>query len=463
MKENIHVFYSNDLHSKFENWPKITHFMKKQRLLYQEKQEEHYFVDIGDHVDRSHPIAEAFRGEANVQLLNEAKYDVVTIGNNEGITLEYQDLYDLYDQASFQVTVANLCAKEEKQPKWLQSTVTKITDSGLRISFFGLTAPFAPYYEPLGWDIHSPREFLKENIEEIKENSDIIIFLSHLGLAEDESIAEQFPEIDVIIGGHTHHVLKNDYIHNGVLLTAAGKFGSYVGEVHLTWDHGSNELVKKEAFVSETEPMKNDQATAESITQWDALAFRELAKPVATLDQDLTMDWYASTPLMEMLTKHLREWVDADIAMLNAGLILDSLSKGTVTYGDIHSICPHPINPCTVELRGIEIMEIVRGAYDPQLIHLELIGFGFRGKVIGKFIFNGLEIETEIGEDGVERVREVKHDDKPLEMNRIYRFVTADMFNFGQMFPEIVRAENKILHLPEFLRNILADALKKYR
>lgn len=34
-------------------------------------------------MDRSHPLTEATLGKANIELLNDAQVDVVTIGNNE--------------------------------------------------------------------------------------------------------------------------------------------------------------------------------------------------------------------------------------------------------------------------------------------------------------------------------------------------------------------------------------------
>lgn len=57
--------------------------------------------DLGDHVDRFHPISEATFGKANVELLNRLQYDAATIGNNEGITLPHQELDTLYDNAQF--------------------------------------------------------------------------------------------------------------------------------------------------------------------------------------------------------------------------------------------------------------------------------------------------------------------------------------------------------------------------
>ena len=69
-------------------------------------------VDIGDHVDRFHSISEATNGLGNTKLLNEALYDYVTIGNNEGITLAKEHLNRLYDDAGFEVLVANLFEKK---------------------------------------------------------------------------------------------------------------------------------------------------------------------------------------------------------------------------------------------------------------------------------------------------------------------------------------------------------------
>ena len=61
---------------------------------------------------RFHSISEATNGLGNTKLLNEALYDYVTIGNNEGITLAKEHLNRLYDDAGFEVLAANLFEKE---------------------------------------------------------------------------------------------------------------------------------------------------------------------------------------------------------------------------------------------------------------------------------------------------------------------------------------------------------------
>ncbi|GAB2544191.1 bifunctional metallophosphatase/5'-nucleotidase [Gracilibacillus alcaliphilus] len=461
MIEQIHFYYCNDLHSHFEQWPNITHYFKKERDKYKERGEQSFRIDIGDHVDRFHPIAEAFKGKANVDLLNEAGFDFATLGNNEGITLEYQDLFQLYDQADFQVTCANLSPIHGDKPNWLKEYITIETSQRLRVTLFGMTATFNAFYHPLGWNASSPYDYLSANIQTLKQNCDVLILLSHLGLSEDEVIAERYPEVDVIIGGHTHHLLKSGKVVNKSLLTAAGKYGKYVGEVHLTWDHSLNKLTDKQAYTVETEYLDRDADTAYYLEQISKEAESVLNQPVAMISNPLEVDWFKQTPLTQDLTDYLRRWTKADIAMLNAGILIEGLKAGTVTYGDVHRICPHPINPCTVELRGAQLLEVIRGTFQHSLQHLELKGFGFRGKIIGTFLFSGISIDTVIDQDGEERVQQVQIDGKPLDPDRMYILATPDMFTFGNMFPEIVRSKTKHFFLPEFMRDLLANLLKE--
>src|SRR5699024_10690643 len=126
--------------------------------------EDFWIIDIGDHVDRVHPIAEAFMGKANVDLMNRLGYDIVTIGNNEGITLSHDDLYHLYDHAHFDVVCGNLHNVTEEDPEWLQTYVVKSSKSGIKIGFIGLTAPFNAFYELLGWHISDPFHVLDRYI-----------------------------------------------------------------------------------------------------------------------------------------------------------------------------------------------------------------------------------------------------------------------------------------------------------
>src|SRR5690625_4397986 len=129
MLEKIYLYHTNDLHSYFDNWAQVATIVKTKRAEKAEKEEEHLLVDIGDHIDRVHPVTEATLGKANVALLNDLDYDVVTIGNNEGITLSHHQLYHLYDDARFDVVCSNMTSTRGNLPDWLKLQHTVETKS----------------------------------------------------------------------------------------------------------------------------------------------------------------------------------------------------------------------------------------------------------------------------------------------------------------------------------------------
>src|SRR5690606_35495094 len=118
MGETIHIYHTNDMHSHFSNWPRIKNLSSERKRWHEEEGDICLILDIGDHVDRSHPYTEGTAGKGNVELLNDAEYDAVTIGNNVGITLSKEELDDLYVQADFDVVVANLYKPNGERPEW---------------------------------------------------------------------------------------------------------------------------------------------------------------------------------------------------------------------------------------------------------------------------------------------------------------------------------------------------------
>lgn len=461
MQEKLFLYYTSDLHSHFENWPKIVAFLNEKKMERQREGQSFFLLDNGDHIDRVHPISEALLGKGNVTLLNRAAYDVVTIGNNEGITLDHDSLYHLYDDASFFVVCANLHNRIGNNPSWLKATTSVKSISGIKVGIIGLTAPFQAFYDPLDWTIEDPFQALDRELRLLADQSDIIVLLSHLGLNEDERIADQYPMIDVIIGGHSHHLFRHGELINASILTAVGKYGHHVGEIVLTWDHDMHQLVKKEAYATNIDHYPMDAQTERLVATQGIKSEALLNQPIANLTFPLEVDWYKKTNIIEQLTDTLRNWTNADIAMLNAGILLDSLDEGPVTYQDIHRICPHPINPCVITLTGQALLEVIRGVVKKSFMELEVQGFGFRGKVIGRMIFSGIVVNTVIDNDGMEHVASVDFQSEPLDLQKRYRLATADMFTFGQLSPAIARSKSKEFFMPEFIRDLLVQTLMK--
>lgn len=455
MSEIIHLYHTNDLHSHFENWPRIKDFLRLRRELHQEVGEEAVCFDIGDHVDRWHPFTEGTLGKGNIGLLNEAGYQYVTIGNNEGITLPHEALDSLYDTADFKILAANVYQTNGQRPGWAQPYTIHTTVKGTKIALIGLTAFFQKFYTGLGWHLTEPFEELGKQLEFLKEQSDLIVVLSHLGLPNDERMAAEFPEIDIILGAHTHHVLHQGRMVNETLLCCAGKFGMYVGHVEITVDDRKN-AVRKDARLYDTNDLEELPDEREWIENLYNKGRKQLEKKCVVLPKDLKSEWFKPSELSTILCEALREWCKADCAFLNAGLLLEGLKSGEVTAGDIHQILPHPINPCVVELSGSELKEILLQSLNEDWPHIQLKGFGFRGKIMGIIVHDRVDFLR--GKN--DRIRKVLVDGWELNPEHRYKLAIPDMFTFGSFFPQIQRSKDKEYFMPEFLRDIMAWKLK---
>ena len=144
----VKIFHTNDIHSALNNYVKFKGFLNDKRHQYRDNM---IYVDIGDHVDRSHPYTEATLGKGNVDLLNEAGCDVATIGNNEGITLTQEQLAHLYDDADFDVICANLRDVGASEPFFKPYIIKEI--KGVKIGFIAATVEFTPFYLALDWEV----------------------------------------------------------------------------------------------------------------------------------------------------------------------------------------------------------------------------------------------------------------------------------------------------------------------
>lgn len=445
MNEIINILHTNDLHSHFENWPKIRRYMNEKRLVYETRKEESILVDLGDFMDRFHPLTDVTEGIANIGIMNQVPYDYVTIGNNEGITNSKEHLNALYNEANFSVLLGNILDNKTNDiPEWANVYDIKVTENGTKIGLIGLTSPINLTYEPFGWVAIDPIETLKKWLPELKKQADIIVVLSHLGLPEDKKIVDQFSGIDVILESHTHHLFENGVMYRDTLLAAAGKFGQHIGEVELICSN--NQLMSKQAKTIQVEELAEEMKDLDEINHYQSLGERLLTKQyVGKLPQKLER----KTTLMAFTLEAMKEYSGKEVAILNTGTILTDLNQGKVTKKDLHDCYPHPMNLIKVKLKGQDVKRLV---YEIErlrdyLQHYEIVGMKFRGKYFGEICYDGLSF--------CKKTKEVKWCDETILDDETYELVTVDHLSFLPFFPTMeIAGEIQILS-PDFLRKVV--------
>lgn len=447
MSHQIHIFHTNDWHSHLDYWPRVQAYYQheKERLIAQG--DDVLFFDLGDCMDRFEPWTEAEKGKNMVQLLNELPIDAATIGNNEGIGLSHDELVHLYDDAEFPVVLSNLFDHQtHERPAFTEKYHILTLPTGIKVAVFGLTAIYPLSYDVLGWDQTAIDETITDVLTDIQnqEHPDMILFLSHLGIKEDERLAQKFSEIDVIFGSHTHHTLENGEWINDTLLTGGGKFGTYLGHLTIDYDdflHGSRDQALSEVLL----PLKDLPAVpdeAEIVASWHAKGDQKLVQSVVgEIDKALKNNETKLNPLQQYTVHAIKKETGADIALLHSGLFLTSLPKGEINRQMLHDCLPHPMRLIELEVSGEQLlnnlMPAVQTLHD-DLQYQQIIGLGFRGNVFGELMFSDPITENTI------------------VPTRMYRLVTVDHLTFLPFFSVLHQTPGKIWS-DLFLRDVLGQ------
>ncbi|MDN3075135.1 bifunctional metallophosphatase/5'-nucleotidase [Enterococcus faecalis] len=452
--EEIVLFHTNDLHSHFENWPKIRRLVKAKRSLYQKEGKTVVTIDLGDFSDRCHPLTEATDGRANVAIMNTLAYDLVTIGNNEGIGNSKKQLEHLYDQATFEVVLANLEEpKTQTLPDFCQAYKIMTTKEGTKLGFIGLTAPFPLTYNPNGWTIKQVEAVLPQLITEVAPQCDVLILLSHLGIDTDFMIAANYPEIQVILGSHTHHLFKDGEKINHVQLAAAGKYGQYIGEVHLFVDDDTKQVTSY-AKTMETASLEEQATDAKEIAGYLTEGHRLLqAQQIAQIPETLSTDLRQPHAFITVALKALKEAGQTEAAVLNNGLFLADLPEGIINADQLHEALPHPMHLIKVTLKGSDMSRLIREMEKSRqfLRKFPIRGMGFRGKIFGELCYDGIRFER--------NSQTVFWQGKPIQPEQKYTLTTVDHFQFVPFFPTIELVGEVEFLFPDVLRTVVANYL----
>jgi 5'-nucleotidase len=455
-KGRLTIVHTNDIHSHLEAASRIAGYVKA--LRDGTPADQLLVVDCGDFLDRARLETEGTGGGVNRELLQEIGYDAVVPGNNEGLTYTFEQLDVLYGELSIPVICANFRPLDpSREVSWLLPSLV-LNKAGMKIGLIGLTAPFNDYYRLLGWKAAEPIEAAAEEVRRLREQVDLIIVLSHLGLRQDERLASAVEGIDLILGAHTHHLLEKPLYIGNTAISAAGKFGQHIGRLDLTREANVSRMdITGGCFPAAN--LMSDPGADSIIRKCGEEAVRRMNRTVALLDEPLPWVSDQESPLSNLLAAVVRRRTRAEIGMVNAGQFLGGLPAGKITEALIHSLCPSPINCCCMRLTGREILQAMEESLLPEYYDLEIRGFGFRGKRLGTLCYDGLEAEVDPFGLPHQRYRNVRINGEPMDPDREYEVGTLDMFTFGVGYTGLKAGRDVRYLLPELIRELLCDAL----
>lgn len=229
----------NDVYEIVEDSTGRGGFAELQTMLNQERANaEHVLVTVnGDFLSPS--VLSIFdKGAHRVDLFNLLGVDLVCIGNHE-FDFGPAAMLERVRESKFPWLAANAVGHDGLP--FTNTPQTFVVDiDGIKVGFFGLITtetPFLSSTEKLVCFTPLART-AREMIAQLKEQgADVIVALTHLFFNEDKRLAEEVPEIDIILGGHDHDPMT--WYNDRTFLHKSGQNAYYLVRIDL-------EIVKDE-------------------------------------------------------------------------------------------------------------------------------------------------------------------------------------------------------------------------
>lgn len=397
-EESITILFTHDMHdhfypSKVENDGNIKSLGGFSRL-YSAIEEERdndpgvLLLDAGDYsmgtlfqtIFETHSPA--------LRIMGKLGYDATTFGNHEfdfraiGLANSLQSAVNsgdplleiLASNISFPYDEAgNLTPSLEKLKNSMDNYGVKeyivLKRNDMKIGIFGLMGEDADSNAPMAEVEFTDIVDTSKRIVDILKNDekvDLVIALSHSGTednkskSEDEILAKEVPEIDVIISGHTHTKLSEPIVINNTIIASSGRYGENLGKLKLSKNDNNRWSLQDYSLKEINDTLPANEEISLYIDDFKkAVQSEYLDKFNMEFNQVLAYSSFNFTP-SNMLGKEHREdtlgslitdsyiysvkkaegenYTNVDVAIVPYGVIRDSFTKGDITVSDVFNV-----------------------------------------------------------------------------------------------------------------------------
>jgi 5'-nucleotidase/UDP-sugar diphosphatase len=414
----IVIFHSNDVHGRIDAFAKVKTILDAERKTGADV----FYVSAGDNftgdpvIDRYDPP-----GEPMMDILGRLGLALLCPGNHE---FDY-GLGPLRRMATrIPMVSANIEAPKSLFPELRPWTILK-TRTGAKLVVFGLIQvepgnglPSTHPDKVKGLRFSEPLAKALE-LKNLGENGQALIALTHIGHDQDLLLARQMPEIDVIIGGHSHTRVDPAVTVNGVLITQAGSGNMFLGRIDLVLKDGR--VAGKQGRLIDLGQVKEEDAAIKALVA----EYRKNPAMARVLAQ-APLEISGANALGSLMTDAMRKVHGLDIAFQNNGGIRVGRLPKTITLRDVYTLDPFGNAVVEMAMTPAEIKDLIRSAFEKRGdIDLQVSGISY-------------VVRT----DAAQKVREILlklPDGSPLPEDKTYRVglssYVASSYGFARKDP----------------------------
>ena len=352
-----------------------------------------------------------------VKALGAVGYDALAIGNHE-FDLGVEPLERMLEEVGLPAVMSNVLDAPEGEPVDWVEPFRVVETGGLRVALVGFIStdtPFITHRDSRRLAFVDEAEALERVLEELPAEVDLVVPLTHSGTDADRRLAEAHPELELIVGGHSHTFLRTGMRVGDTLIVQSGAKAATVGRVDLWIDPESGAVVDKTARLIELDrALPDERANGEVAERVAALAEASeaaLGRPLGVLAGPLIeAERFRSSSVGNWIADSFRTGVESDVAIHNRGGIRKRLQPGTLTRRDLFELLPFPNTLVRIYLTGAELEACVRGA--------------LVGRETTRLEVSGMQLSLILDDEGRVAEVEVSVDGAPIDAKRTYGVAT---------------------------------------
>jgi len=330
-------------------------------------------IDSGDTTTRG-PLATQYEGVSDIEAMNAIGYDLAAIGNNE---FKLKDGADVQDAAGAQADLQRLVHRARFP--WICANVTDANGAlipgvqpfvvrqfgNLRVAFLGLTTQRSQYYpQTKGLTFTDPVAAAKVWIPRALAEADVVIAVTHIGVADDLRLVKNTSGLSAVVGGDSHTYLyklidQPNADGHDVPIVQDGEFGVRLGVFNLTFEGDAASGWKLAKYADDLMPVdassKPDPAVLALVERYarpmdvSVGSLKTLgqtpAERLSLTAQDLAMAWKAAAA--------------TDVGIEGEGDLFEVFRTHDVTRYQVHAILPFHDTVWRGELTGARLQALL--------------------------------------------------------------------------------------------------------
>lgn len=379
---DLQILATSDLHGKFNPWDYALNEESKSGSMAQVasavkelRTDNTILVDAGDTIQDN--SADLFFDEEIHPMslaMNEIGYDVWVTGNHE-YNFGGDVLKKVISQQKAKVLTGNV---KDPEGKPLADSYTIIEKGGAKIGIIGMVTPNITRWDSAnleGWTVTDPVEETRKIIDEIKDQTDVLIAVMHMGMNNEyevknsgaEDLANACPELDLIVASHEHRLIEGEEV-NGVLVVMNKNSAATMVKVDLTLEKqedGSWEVAERTSESLDMSAYEPDKELMEKLAPYDERAKEDAAVVIGKLEggslapeneiAEIPTAQIQDTALIDLINEVQMYYTGADVSAAALFNMNANLKEGEIRKCDTALVYKYANTLYKLEMTGAQL------------------------------------------------------------------------------------------------------------